>query len=177
MTSKPKPTPKAKSKKRKKKTPRQLIVRDLDQIVKDIVFLRDPNSVPLVYKEALDAQGAVGYIINHSGVAQPGHVISRSKVAVRWDLRNVHKQDASDNLLHEFYPEVYNQWYIRRFGLDSWNSLVNDSRKVWIYSMDDLETLYIELTEIHKTLEDYPAWKPYFTQAQIITGQWRHIDT
>jgi hypothetical protein len=173
--AKPKPTPKAKSKKRKKKTPRQLIIIDLDNIIREIVFMRDENSAPLVYKEAIDAQGAVEYAINHRGVPQPGHVISRGKMSVRWDLWNVHKQDASDNLLHEFYPEVYNQWVITKFGLNVWNRLVDESRRVWIYSMDDLETLYIELVEIKKKQEDNPSWKPYFSQKEIVTGEWRTI--
>lgn len=172
MKSMPKPTKKDHPKKRKKKTPRQLIIRDLDAIVREIVFIRDEQSVPLVYKAALDAQGAYEYAVNHSGVDQPGHVISRAKMGVRWDLRNIHKQDASDNLLHEFYPEVYNQWYIKTFGLDSWNELVNDSRPISKYSMDDLETLYFELTEMLKVLQGNPNWKPYHTQRQIMAGDW-----
>lgn len=175
MVAKPKPTKADRPKKRKKKTPRQLITRDLDTIVREIVFLRDNQSAPLVYKAALDAQGAYEYTVNHSGTPQPGHVISRAKMAVRWDLRNVHKQDASDNLLHEFYPEVYNQWYINTFGLESWNDLINESRVISKYSMDDLETLYIELTEIRKRLEENPDWKPYFSQREIMSGEWSRL--
>lgn len=172
MVAKPKPTKADRQKKRKKKTPRQLIIKDLDTIVREIVFARDAQSVPLIYKTALDAQGAYEYTVNHSGIPQPGHVISRAKMGVRWDLRNVHKQDASDNLLHEFYPEVYNQWYIKTFGLDSWDELVNDSRPISKYSMDDLETLYFELTEIQKLQASHSDWKPYFTQKQIMSGEW-----
>ncbi len=172
MPAKPKPTKADRPKKRKKKTPRQLIIKDLDTIVREIVFARDAQSVPLIYKAALDTQGAYEYTVNHSGTPQPGHVISRAKMGVRWDLRNVHKQDASDNLLHEFYPEVYNQWYIKTFGLDSWDELVNDSRPISKYSMDDLETLYFELTEIQKLQASHSDWKPYFTQKQIMTGEW-----
>ena len=172
-----KPIKTAKPKKHKKKTPRQKMVRQLDELIREIVFLRDPYSVPLVYKEVLKENGAVEYAMNHRGVDQPGHVVSRKNKPVCWDLRNVHKQDANDNLLHEYYPEVYNQWYIKTFGLDSWNDLVNDSRKVWKYSMDDLETLYIELIEIQKTLQANQNWKPYFSQKEIITGEWRKYES
>lgn len=172
-TAKPKPTPKVKGKKRKKKTPRQLIIKDLDNLVREIVFDRDENSAPLSYKRVLEYDDGTIEVINHCGVPNPGHVISRGKISVRWDLRNVHKQDASDNLLHEFYPEVYNQWVIKTFGLEKWYELVNDSRLVSTYSMDDLETLYIELTEIQKHQQSNPSWKPYFSQKQIITGEWR----
>ena len=166
MNPKPKPTKSTRPKRHKKKTPRQKIVKQLDELVREIVFMRDPYCVPLAYK---------GEGINHRGVDQPGHIISRANKPVCWDLRNVHRQDANDNLLHEYYPEVYNQWYIKTFGLDSWDELVNDSRKVWKYSMDDLETLYIELTEIQKTLQSNPDWKPYFAQKKIITGEWRKV--
>lgn len=170
---KPKPVKAEKPKKRRKKTPRQLIIRDLDSLCREIVMARDTHSAPLVYKEVLDAQGAVEYIVKHSGVPQWGHIITSAAKSTRWDLRNTHKQDASDNLLHEYYPEVYITWFIDRFGINTWNDLLSDSRKVWKYSMDDLETLYIELTEIRKYQEQNPDWKPYFSQKEIISGEWR----
>ena len=174
MPSAPKPTRPPKGKKRKKKTPRQAIIRDLDKLCREIVMVRDTQSVPLVYKEALDAQGAIEYSVNHIGVPQWGHVITSAAKSTRWDLRNTHKQDASDNLLHEYYPEIYITWYIDTFGIESWKDLLSDSRKVWKYSMDDLETLFIELTEIQKRQESEPGWKPYFSQKEILSGEWRN---
>ena len=174
VTPYPKPSAKPNAKKRKKKTTRQLLVRDLDKIVREIVFQRDPSSVNLIYKVISNEDGVVEPAINKSGVDQLGHIISRGKVSVRWDLRNCHKQDASDNLLHEYYPEVYTQWFIDGFGLDTWRNLVDDSRPVTKYSIDDLETLYIELVEIQKRQQSDPNWKPYFSQKQIITGEWRN---
>lgn len=173
-TIRPAPKPvHVKGKKRKKKTPRQKIERELDALVREIIMERDVNSVPLSYRAKLDEQGAVEYTINHSGVPQCGHIISRAAKPVRWDLYNCHKQDASDNLLHEYYPEVYITWFINSFGLQKWQEMVLDSRKVWKYSMDDLETLCFELTEIQKAQQGRPDWKPYFSQKEIITGDWR----
>ncbi len=169
MAPHPKPAKKAKGKPRKKKTPRQIIVRDLDTLVREIVFYRDPVSVPLSYQ----ITDAYEYAVKHSGVDQPGHIISRAKVAVRWDLYNVHKQDANDNLLHEYYPEVYTQWFIGQFGVKRYEEMVNDSRIITKYSMDDLETLYVELVEIQKWQEQ-TGKKAYFTQRQIISGEWRN---
>jgi hypothetical protein len=172
MTPYPKTTRKAKAKPRKKKTPRQIVTRDLDTIVREIVFYRDPVSVPLYYK--IEASGDdYEYALNHRGVDQPGHIISRAKIAVRWDLYNVHKQDANDNMLHEYYPEVYTQWFINEFGSEEYDNMVNDSRIITKYSMDDLETLYIELVEIQKWQEQ-TGKKAYFTQRQIISGEWRN---
>jgi len=164
--AKPKPSPKLKGKKRKKKTARQLIVRDLDQIIREIISLRDGESVRLQYKSPVVE-------IKKTNVPQLGHIISRARMSVRWDLRNCHKQDAGDNLMHEFYPEVYITWYIKKFGLENWESLFGDSRLLWKYSIDDLETLYIELTEINKHQQSHPSWKPYYSQKEIISGEWR----
>lgn len=171
MNPKPKPEKKAKVKKRKKRTPRQIVTRDLDTLVREIVFYRDPQSVPLSY-HVQTVGDAYEYAIRHSGVDQPGHIISRAKIAVRWDLFNVHKQDANDNLLHEYYPEVYIQWFIKCFGLEQWENMVNDSRIITKYSMDDLETLYVELVEVQKWQEQ-TGKKAYFTQKQILSGEWR----
>ena len=167
MPPKPKPAPRVKGKRRKKKTPRQLIIRDLDNLVREIVFDRDLQSVPLVYQIKDDILS-----VKHRGIDQPGHLISRAKIAVRWDLFNVHKQDANDNQLHEYYPEVYTQWFIGQFGSDEYQRLVNDSRVITKYSMDDLETLFMELVEIKKWQET--GGRAYFSQRQIISGAWRH---
>jgi len=172
MRPAPKPAPKPKGKPRRKKTPRQLIVRDLDTLVREIVFSRDAISAPLYYGAVLKDNGAVEYAMKHSGIDHPGHVISRAKMGVRWDLLNVHRQDANDNLLHEYYPEVYITWFITQFGILEWERMVNDSRVISKYSMDDLETLYIELVEIQKwqNISGKPA---YFAQKDILSGVWR----
>jgi hypothetical protein len=167
----PKPTKKPKGKPRKKKTPRQIIIRDLDNLVREIVFYRDPQAVPLYYNISTVGD-AYEYAINHRGVDQPGHIISRAKIAVRWDLYNVHKQDANDNMLHEYYPEVYTSWFCNKFGLAQYDRMVIDSRIITKYSMDDLETLYFELTEVQKW-QEATGKKAYFTQRQLLSGEWR----
>lgn len=174
---KQKPLSKVKTKKRKKKTTRQLLVRDLDKIIREIVMIRDYGSVPLMYKAytEIDEESGLETIKKSikTNVPQLGHIISRARLSVRWDLRNCHKQDAGDNLMHEFYPEVYITWYINTFGLESWTELFSESRRLWKYSIDDLETLFIELTEIQKRQQGNLSWKPYFSQKEIITGEWR----
>ncbi len=169
MPAHPKPEKKPKGKKRKKKTQRQIVTRDLDKLVREIVFFRDPLAVPLSYQ----ITDAYEYAVKHSGIDHPGHIISRAKVAVRWDLYNVHKQDANDNLLHNYHPEVYTQWFIGQFGLPQYERMVNDSRVITKYSMDDLETLYVELVEIQKW-QEATGKKAYFSQRDIINGEWRN---
>jgi len=133
--------------KRKVKTTRQKLIKALDVIVREIVFGRDVKAVPLSYK--IDEETGVTAIYN-THVDHPGHIISRSRISVRWDLRNVHRQNAAHNFLHEYYPEVFNQWYIETFGLSNWNELVEDSKRISTYSTAELETLLFNLTEVQK---------------------------
>lgn len=160
--------PKPKKVKRKKKTTRQKLIKALDTIVREIVFARDAQAVHLVYRDLIDEE--TGEPINpatmKTDVDHPGHIISRARMSVRWDLRNVHRQNAAHNLLHEFYPEVYNQWFIFNFGLPAWNSLVNDSKTISTYSTAELETLLFNFTELQKMGDVYG----YFSQKEVLEG-------
>lgn len=162
MPSVPKPTRSQRQRvkaKRKQKTPRQKLIKALDAIVKEIVFERDAQAVPLVYRDLIDEETGQPRQMK-TDVEHPGHIITRARISVRWDLRNVHRQNAAHNFLHEYYPEVYNQWYIKTFGLESWNELVNDSKLVSSYSTAELETLLFNLTEVQKMKKRYPVYYP-----------------
>ena len=160
---KPKPTKKAKGKPRKKKTPRQLAEIRLDAIVKQIVLDRDGGCV---CPPPLDGV--------HKGGRTPGHLISRVKESIKWDLLNVHEQCAACNSRHEYYPEIYTDWFIRNFGGGKYTALVERSYKVSKLTFDDLETLEIELTEVQKWQEQ-TGRKAYFTQRQLLSGEWRNV--
>lgn len=166
MPAKPKPTKsdRPKKSKHKKKTTRQKLVLALDGIIKEIVFERDQSAAPLVYRDLIDEETGLPVAMK-TDVDHPGHIISRARISVRWDLRNVHRQNAAHNFLHEFYPEVYNQWYIKKFGLQSWNELVNDSKQVSSYSIAELETLLFNLTELQKINKLYEG---YYSQKELM---------
>lgn len=162
MPAVPKPTRSTRQRvkvKRKVKTPRQKLIKALDAIVKEIVFERDSQAVPLVYRDLIDEETGQPVTMK-TDVDHPGHIITRARISVRWDLRNVHRQNAAHNFLHEYYPEVYNQWYIKTFGLESWNELVNDSKLVSSYSTAELETLLFNLTEVQKINKLYEGYYP-----------------
>jgi len=158
--SKPKPEKRVKTKKRKSKTPRQLMEIRLDKLVKQIVVLRDGFCVCPKPENG------------HTDVMQPGHIISRGKEAIKWDLRNVHCQCSGCNMRHEHYPEIYINWYIETFGAESWAVLFNDREKVAKLTIDDLERLEFALTEIYKAQEAAQVigkvYKPYFTQKELL---------
>jgi len=161
MAPKPKPTRKPKGRKPpKKKTSRQLAEIRMDGIVKQIVLIRDNGCV------------CPPPIKGHSGYRTPGHIVSRVKESVKWDLYNVHEQCQGCNSRHEYYPEIYTNWFIENFGAPAYMRIVSDSYKVSKLTIDDLETLEYELNEILKILQGRPDWKPYFTQKQIMSGDW-----
>jgi hypothetical protein len=138
----------------------------LNEAVKQIVLLRDGFCVtPASFS-------------GHGKKRQPGHLISRGKKAVKWDLRNVHEQCDFCNARHEFYPEIYNNWYANKFGLESYNELCADGREVVTdLPVTDMEELFRQLTDILGRQKEDKTFKPYFTQKQILTGEWRGNDS
>jgi hypothetical protein len=145
--------------KRKKKTPRQLAEIRLDKLVKEIVLMRDGGCV------------CPSPVKGHQTTRTPGHLISRGKESVKWDLWNVHEQCSGCNARHEYYPEIFTAWFIRKFGGGAYEELESRSYKVAKLTLDDLETLEFELTEILKWQER--GKKAYFTQREILSGEWR----
>jgi hypothetical protein len=108
----------------------------------------------------------------HTQQRTPGHLISRGKESVKWDLYNVHEQCSGCNARHEHYPEIYTAWFVRNGGEQAYIDLEARSYKIAKLTLDDLETLEFELTEILKKCS--ADWKPYFTQNEILSGEWRN---
>jgi hypothetical protein len=159
LIAKPKPTKAPKGKKRKKKTERQLLEIRLDALVKEIVLQRDNGCVCPPPEHG------------HSRVRQPGHLFTRGHESIKWDLYNVHEQCSSCNGRHVYHTKYYRWWFVDKFGEDELNRLDRDARQSVKMSIDDLETLEYELTEIQKMMED--GWKPYFSQKDILAGRWK----
>ena len=156
MPSKPKPSKADRPKRRKKKTERQLWERRLDGLVREIVLARDGFCVCPSNK--------------HTQIMQPGHLITRGRESVRWDLYNVNCQCSGCNLMHEYYPEIYTNWFIGRFGEDRYGQMVQDSITVSKLTIDQLETLYMNLIEVQKKQERDPKYRPYITQKELVNG-------
>jgi len=162
MPAAPKPTRPPKGKKRKKKTERQKLEIELDHLVREIVFVRDNGCVTPAPENG------------HSSTRQPGHLFKRTFESIKWDLYNVHEQCSSCNGRHVYHTNYYRWWFKDRFGDNEYNRLDRDARVSIKMSLDDLETLFIELTEIQKKQESEPGWKPYFSQKEILSGEWRN---
>jgi hypothetical protein len=159
--SKPKPVKAIKAKKRKKKTNRQLLERQADSLVREIVLKRDRFCVCPAPKNG------------HGNVRIPGHLISRTRKSVRWSLLNTNEQCNSCNYIHEHRPEIYTQWFIRTFGFERYQTLVETGDKSDKLSVEQLQILCNELTAIKSRQEIDKDFKPRFTQEEIIVGDWR----
>lgn len=155
----PKPEKKVKVKKQRRKTERQKAELRLDALVKEIVLLRDGGCV------------CPPPIKGHTQIRTPGHIISRGKESVRWDLLNVHEQCNGCNARHEHYPEIYTNWFIGKFESESYKKLVERSYKIRKLTIEDLEELEFQLEEILK-IQRGTNKKAYFTQNEILDGTW-----
>lgn len=135
--SKPKPEKKEKKKtSRKPKNPKQVLEARADRLVREIVILRDSRCVcPPPEK-------------GHSDVLQPGHLITKVKKSIRWDLRNVNCQCSSCNMLHEHYSERYTSWYISEWGKEDYMKLVEDGYSIMKIGVQELEYICSCLSDI-----------------------------
>lgn len=73
--------------------------------------------------------------------AQAGHLIRRGKHSVRFEESNVNRQCKRCNYLHEFHPQVYTAWYIRKYGAAHYIDLVEMSMKVRKIPRSELEDI------------------------------------
>jgi hypothetical protein len=87
---------------------------------------------------------------NATHVIQCGHLITRSKYAVRWDERNGRAQCAGCNQLHEYQPERYTQKWIDENGQAAYDKLVLDSNggsKITNQDLKDIAAYYKQETK------------------------------
>lgn len=158
----PKPKPvKATKKKRKKKTNRQLLERQADSLIRDIVLKRDRFCVCPAPKNG------------HGNIRTPGHLISRTRQSLRWSLLNTSEQCQSCNFLHEHKPEIYTAWFLREFGEGAYQELVKEAENVSKLSLEQLQVLCDELAAIKQRQETDKDFKPRFSQKEVLAGSWR----
>lgn len=92
------------------KTPRKVLVGKLDTAVS--IYIRQRDGACVVC-------GTTENLTN-------GHVFSRIAYSTRFDITpdgNCHTQCSSCNLRHEHDSYPYNNWYITKFGKQSWDDL------------------------------------------------------
>lgn len=164
---KPKPVKVIKTKgckgKRKPKTPRQLLEIKADTLVREIVLKRDVFCVcPAPEK-------------GHSKTLQCGHLITRGRESIKWDLWNCSCQCSSCNMRHSTYNgwHYYDDWFIREFGKEERLRITRDSYSIQKLTLEQLQILCNELTSIKARQEIDKDFRPRYTQSEILAGTWR----
>lgn len=61
------------------------------------------------------------------GALQAGHVIGRTKLATKYHELNVHAQCQGGNYSHQYRPELYIAWFIRKHGAEKYLELTTIS--------------------------------------------------
>jgi len=143
-----------------KKTSRKTLETKLDKIIREIVLDRDSECVCSAPNNG------------HSSVMQCGHLFSRAKKSLKWDLRNCSVQCSSCNLLHEYNPHRYVLAFIHKHGLCVYEELLKTSEVVYKYREYELEEMLEQLKLIREKQIANPEWKPYLRQQDILSGAW-----
>lgn len=69
------------------------------------------------------------------------HFVTRSKYSTRWDETNTVGSCMSDNYTMEFNPHPYIHWYIKKYGVEAYENLVERSNKIAKFSTSDLREM------------------------------------
>jgi|SRR3989304_4989922 len=114
---------------RKDRTTRKGWIKKLDKLVSEIVVARDGQCVVCGSKEKLGC----------------GHLLTRGAYATRWNLINCNCQCWADNFSHEMHPEKYTLWFLKHFGKEMYEELVQLHHTTTHYKAFDLQAMYEEL--------------------------------
>lgn len=123
-----------KRKSRSKPTMKQLI-KKLDELTSLIVRKREPYCVTC---------GSTSDLTN-------SHLITRRVKNLRWNLDNCHTQCRSCNFKHNYYPEIYTEWWLNKYSLEEYNKLLNLAKQTKKYSLSELEEMINHYKKILQT--------------------------
>jgi len=129
----------AKTSKSKKKTTtsHKKLIKKLDDLVRQIVRLRDTEC-------------CCGKRLEDN--MQVSHFVSRRVHALRWDLRNVAGSCPGCNLRHNYDPLPYTRWMLRTWGKSVMDDLFEAKNKISKLTNSDLEeikqSLEVELQKL-----------------------------
>lgn len=155
MIGKPKPAKKIKTGTLRKKA---------HALMREIVLLRDGGCVcPPPSK-------------GHSGARQAGHIIPSTKGGSRWSLWNVHEQCAACNGRHVRDYHIYQGWFEDKFGAEAWRNVREESKNDSLkpYELEEIIVQFGDILAKQKLWSELgQEFKPYFTQAEILSGAWK----
>lgn len=106
-------------------TKRKKLISKLDKVFSEYIRKRDKRCITCGHTEQLTNS----------------HLITRSKYSVRWSELNCHCQCRGCNMLHEFQPEHYTNWFIKKYGLKKYQNLILESNQTKKFTDTELEGL------------------------------------
>lgn len=150
MKSNPKPL---------KKVKRGALVKKAHALIRDIVLFRDKGCVCPPPQRG------------HTAIRQAGHVIRSVKGGTQFSLLNVHEQCSGCNQRHVRDWQIYQNWFLHKFGHMTWVLMCEESQSLGLKSYE-ITDLIEQLKLIKERQAREPNWKPYFSQSEILSGAW-----
>lgn len=111
-------------------TPRKRLVQELDRLFSTYIRTRDKRAFG--GRCPFDCAKPIECCF---------HFVTRAKHSLRWEERNAVGACHGHNHRFEFDPHFGIQWYIRSFGQDAYDRLVQDGNKAAAFSMDELRAI------------------------------------
>lgn len=71
------------------------------------------------------------------------HFITRKRKAVRWNVQNAVGACHTCNYLENYFSDLSRYWYIKKFGVNQYLSLVENGRQDFTPTKEDLENVII----------------------------------
>jgi hypothetical protein len=104
-----------------------------------------------IRKQAADIHGFVECVTCGSRIrweeAHAGHFISRRFMALRWDPRNVHPQDAACNTFRAGAIDEYSRFILDKYGRETFDELLSLKRETKKWSKPELLDLLEQYEE------------------------------
>lgn len=85
-----------------------------------------------------------------------GHVLTAAFKSTKYDEMNTFGQCSGCNMKHEHHPELYISWYIKHFGQEAWDGLVQRHWEIKKYTRTELNELIDKYRALRRGLEKEP---------------------
>lgn len=82
-----------------------------------------------------------------------GHIISTKMAATRYDWLNVHCQCSTCNYRHQFSPDLYQAWFVGKYGGSAFVELSQKAHQPHKFTKDELERLKMGFELLIESLE------------------------
>lgn len=82
------------------------------------------------------------------------HFISRRRKILRWDARNVVGACHTCNYVEQNWPDLSRAWFIKKYGVDLYLSLVEESKQSFIPTQEYLESLVKSYQDLLRKLKE-----------------------